>query len=343
MVTTELGALAPVQKEMLAIQNGNWKGIQDRFGIFQHNIQVLHDCDRQSFHRQQIKFNCHTNFPLVAVIFANIKIYRSYLHTYWINKINSKQPMLNYYLPFPLVARQSLCKILDNVAFEQWRISDGLNLVIPSDEILVYYESKLLRDVINVKKGVVTHRAIPLATKESAFTAFWAIAVPMPQPENDRANKWKLEAPYLAISENNDDTAFLTEYDLARCSGSTRSEICLDMIATEARNESWLTTLYFNETVEALQNCKTEQTILPSTEKAENWSSGAWVINSATTAYTLRESDTKSTTSSGFTKYPVCPNLYNHLEVRKASVWSSQQDEMGPHYLRTTSGYQSKC
>ena len=82
MVTTELGALAPVQKEMLAIQNGNWKGIQERFGIFQHNIQVLHDCDRQSISRQQINFNCHTNFPLVAIFFANNKIYRSYLHTY---------------------------------------------------------------------------------------------------------------------------------------------------------------------------------------------------------------------------------------------------------------------
>ena len=86
--------------------------------------------------------------------------------------MNSKQPMLNYYLTFSLVAGQSLLKILDNVALEQWRISDGLNLAIASDEILVYYESKLLRDVINVKKGVVTHRAIPLATKESAFTAF---------------------------------------------------------------------------------------------------------------------------------------------------------------------------
>ena len=48
---------------------------------------------------------------------------------------------------------------------------------------------------------------IPLATKESAFTVCRASAVPMPQPENDMAIEWELEAPHLAISENNDDTA----------------------------------------------------------------------------------------------------------------------------------------
>ena len=61
--------------------------------------------------------------------------------------------------------------------------------------------------------------ATPLATKESTFKVFRAIAVPMPQPQTVMAIKWKLEAPYLAISEINDDTALLTEYDLSRCIG----------------------------------------------------------------------------------------------------------------------------
>ena len=137
-----------------------------------------------------------------------------------------------------LVPRQSLLKILDNIALEQWRVSDRLILPIPIDEILAYYESKLLRDVIVVEQGLILCMAIPLATKESAFSVFRAIAVPIPQPENDMAIKWKLEAPYLAISEKNDDAACLTEYDLSGCIGSTRYQICLDMIATEAGYES---------------------------------------------------------------------------------------------------------
>ena len=62
--------------------------------------------------------------------------------------MNWIQPMLLHNLPIPLVPRQSLLKILDNFALEQWQVSDKLTLAIPIEEILAYYESKLLRDVI---------------------------------------------------------------------------------------------------------------------------------------------------------------------------------------------------
>ena len=203
-----------------------------------------------------------------------------------------------------LVPRQALLAILDHVASEQWRKSDRLSLAIPMDEIIAYYESQLLRVVLVVEQGLIMRIAFPLATKDSAFMVFRAIAVPMPQREPDLAIKWKLEAPLLAISENNKETAFLTEYDLGRCIGSSRYQICLDMIATETGHDSCLATLYFKDSVAALQVCETEQTVLPATEKAENLGFGVWLITSATTAYTLFESDTESTTSSGIVKYP---------------------------------------
>ena len=203
-----------------------------------------------------------------------------------------------------LVPTQSLLTILNNVALEQWCQKYRLSLAIPMDEILAYYESKLLRDVIVVDQGLIMRVAIPLGTEESAFTVFRAIAVPTPQSEPDMAIKWKVEAPYLAISENNDNTAFLTEYDLSRCIGSSRSQICLGMVATESGHESCLAILHFKDTVEALQTCETEQINLPSAEKAENLGYGAWLITSATTAYTLYESDTDSNTSAGIIKYP---------------------------------------
>ena len=81
---------------------------------------------------------------------------------------------------------------------------------------------------------------------------------------------------------------------ISRCIGSKRYQIRLDMIATEAGHESCLATLYFKDIVEALQTCETEQIILPSTEKAENLGYDAWLITSATTAYTLYESDAES-------------------------------------------------
>ena len=267
MVTTELGALKSVQKEMLEVQNRNWRIIEEHFEVFQHNIHVLRACDQLLFSRQQINFNYDTISSLLALTFANIKSYRGALYTFKTNMMNSIQPLLNNYLPMSLVPRQAFLAILDDVASEQWRKSDRLSLAIPMDEIIAYYESQLLRDVLVVEEGLIMRIAIPLATKDSAFTVFRAIAVPMPQPEPDLAIKWKLEAPYLAISENNKETAFLTEYDLGRCIGSSRYQICLDLIATETGHDSCLATLYFKDSVAALQVCETEQIVLPATEK----------------------------------------------------------------------------
>ena len=96
----------------------------------------------------------------------------------------------------------------------------------------------------------------------------------------------------------------MTEYDLGRCIVSSRYQICLDMIATETGHDSCLATLYFKDSVAALQVCETEQIVLAPAEKAENLGYGVWLITSATTAYALFESDTESTTSSGIVKYP---------------------------------------
>ena len=237
--------------------------------------------------------------------------------------MNSIQPILNQYLPMSLVPRQPLLTILENVAAEQSRSKDRRSLAIPMDEIISYYDSRLLRDVTTVDQGLVMRIAIPLASKQTAFTVFRSIAVPMPQLEPNLAIKWKLEAPYLAISEDNMETAYLTEYDLSRCIGSSRYQICLDMIATETGHGSCLATLFFKGSVEALQICDTEQIALPATEKADNLGFGVWLITSATTAYTLFESDTASTTSSGIINYPGCRICIITLECGKQLV--------GPH------------
>ena len=323
MVTSELAAIISVQKEMFEVQNRYWQIIEERFKVFQDNIHVLRNCDQLLFSRQQINFNYDTISSLLAFTFANMKSYRGAIYTYRINTMNLIQPILNNYLPMSLVPRQSLLTILENVAAEQSRSKDRLSLAIPMDEIISYYESQLLQDVVTADQGLVMGMAILLASKQTAFTVFRSIAVPMPQLEPDLAIKWKLEAPYLAISEDNIETAYLTEYDLSRCIGSSRYQLCLDMIATETGHGSCLATLFFKGSVEALQICDTEQIALPATKKAENLGFGVWLITSATTAYTLFESDTASTSSSGIIKYPGCRVCIITLECGKQLV--------GPH------------
>ena len=105
MVTSELAAIKTVQKEMLEVQNRNWRIVEEHFKLFQDNIHVLRDCDQLLFSRQQINFNYDTISSLLAITFANIKSYRGAIYTYRINMMNSIQPILNHYLPMSLVPR----------------------------------------------------------------------------------------------------------------------------------------------------------------------------------------------------------------------------------------------
>ena len=119
------------------------------------------------------------------------------------------------------------------------------------------------------------------------------------------------------------ETAYLTGYHLSRCIGSSQCQICLDVISTETGHGSCLATLFFKGSVGALQICDTEQTALPATEKCENLGFGVWLITSATTAFTVFESDTASTNSSRIIKYHGCRICITTLECEKRIV--------GPH------------
>ena len=55
MVTRELEALKSVQKEMLEVQNRNWRIIEEHFEVFQQNIHVLRDSDQLLFCHHQFK------------------------------------------------------------------------------------------------------------------------------------------------------------------------------------------------------------------------------------------------------------------------------------------------
>ena len=118
---------------MRETQNRNWKIIKEHFEIFDRSIDVIRDRDQFFFSRKQIGFNYDT---LLTVIFAKQKSYRSALYLYRINRMISPRPMLSQYLPISLVSRQSLSKSTDDVALEQWRVTDKLTLAIPFDESL---------------------------------------------------------------------------------------------------------------------------------------------------------------------------------------------------------------
>ena len=177
--------------------------------------------------------------------------------------------------------------------------------------------AQLLTDVVSVKEGLLMKIAVPLASRQTSFTVFHAIPVPIPQYEKDKVIMWKTEAPYLAISEDNMETAALTEYNLIHCLGSSRYQICHKTIPTETRHGSCLATLFFKGNLDTLKVCDTEQIQLTSTK---NLGFGVWLITSAKSACTLFESDIESTTASWIEKFPGCHICIVTLDCEKQLV-----------------------
>ena len=94
-----------------------------------------------------------------------------------------------------LVPRDSLIKVLEEVSKTQSHARDRLSLAILMEETLSYYEAQLPTDVVTVKEGLLKKIAVPLASRQTSFTVFHAIPVPIPQYEKDKAIMWKTEAP----------------------------------------------------------------------------------------------------------------------------------------------------
>lgn len=291
LVSDELRELRKIQQEMATAQNKNWKVVEEQFSIFEKNIHALVDCDQQLYARQQINFNYDTISALLSLVYTNIKTYRSALYAYHMNLMNSIPSLLKRYLPMSLISRESMLEILSEVASGLVKSGNRLSLAIPMPDLLSYYDAQLLKDVISLPEGLVMTLSIPLASSQTALKVYKAHVLPMPQEEPGTAIKWKTEAPYLAVSEDNSETAHLTQQQLDRCIGSSRYRICHESMATERSQKSCLSALFFTSVIDAIRVCETEKFYLPTTEKAENLGHGIWLITSATSTYSLVETN----------------------------------------------------
>ena len=287
MVSKELAQLHAIQKELVRTQHENWKIVEEQFQVFHSNIHILRDCTQLLYTNQQLNFNFDTVASLLSMIYTNIKSYRAALFSYRLTLVGSIPTLLQRHLPMALVPRASLLLILKSVARLQDSAPDRLSLAIPMTD-LSYYDAKLLHDVATVPEGLLLTLSIPLASKQTVFNVYHA--QPIPMPKDDQAVQWKIEAPYLAISEDTMETAPLSEIQINECIGSARYKICHEAIATELGHSSCLATLFLGSQSEALTACSLVSVTLPPIEKATNLGFGIWLITAAHDTFTLRES-----------------------------------------------------
>ena len=217
----------------------------------------------------------------------------------------------------PLLPKDSLEQILKVVDDSQEKSDSRLILAIPKQELLAYYESRLLLDVLTLNQGLLMTMAIPFASRQTAFTVYKAIVVPLPQMDEDIAIKWDVEAENLAVSENMMETSLVTRDQLDKCFGSSKYRICHETLATENKDSSCLATLYFGNIMDALEVCDTVPVPLPLKVKATNLGYGIWLITSAQANFDFKENYMDATTLAGSKTVKGCRICLITLECGK--------------------------
>ena len=297
LISSELKEIEKIQREMADTQNKNWRIVEEQFEVFEKNFHILRDCSQMLFSNQQLNFNFDTVASLLAVLYADIKSYRSALYAYKINVQNSIPILLCKRLPMSSVPRDSLTAILESVHDSQKHSTDRLSLAIPMKDLLSYYDAQLLTEVSSLEQGLLLTLSMPLASKQKAFDVYRSQLVPMPQPDPSEAIQWITEGPYLAVSQDTIETTVLSERQFSNCLGSAQYRIFHETMETHLGQSSCLATLYLSNTLPAVQVCDTEKVVLPTPEKATNLGYGIWLIASASDSFTLREYSVKDSTT----------------------------------------------
>ena len=307
MVAGELRDVRAKQQVIIDTQNKNWEAASKQFAIIRNNTNEMRNCLQYLYTRQQTGHHSIILQSFFQTLYTNIKSYRAALYAFRINILNALAPLINQYLPISLIPREQLRHILTTIHLGESGNADRLTLAIPPQEILSYYESKLVTNVVPTKAGLMLTLAIPMASRTTVLNVLHAIPIPMPDGQSGRAFLWRPEAKYLAISMDNQELALINDEDLDLCIGSTRYSICTKAIPTDTSKHSCLATLFFHsDHMMAIERCKMDIIQLPRAEKAQNIGFGRWLIMAASSNYKSVETASNGSNPLERIEHPGC-------------------------------------
>ena len=150
----------------------------------------MRNCDQLLYTQQQVNFNFDTTSSLLSLSYSTVESHGAALFAFQMNIMNANPSLLSKYVPMSLLPKESLEQILKVFDDSQEKSDNRITLAIPKKKLLAYYESRLLLDVLTLDDNLLMTMAIPFASRQTAFTLYKAVVVPLPQMDEDMAIKW---------------------------------------------------------------------------------------------------------------------------------------------------------
>ena len=220
----------------------------------------------QYFYTRDQNLKLQTNLASSLLALNNeIKSYRIATYSY------KFMTMVNKLIPMALVPKQILDKIPQSLATQQTKEGDRLTLAIPPSQIVTYYETKLLTNVVVEDYGMIFRLAVPFASGSTSLNLYRAITIAMPTNDTDGyASQYETEADYIAIAESTRRIALLSQLEIDSCIGSSSFSVCTNGFSLETAEDTCIGALLIGNQFAALQNCNINTVKLPVKEKAKS-------------------------------------------------------------------------
>ena len=315
IVASQLKDVKQTQKQIVQTQKQQASTLNKAIDVINSNSRKLMACTQYFYARDQ-KLKLQTNLASSLLALNNeIKRYRIATYSYKLTILNSIMTMVNKFIHMALVPKQILDKILQSLATQQTKEDDRLTLAIPPSQILTYYETKLLTNVVVEDYGMLFRLAVPFASGSTALNLYRAITIPMPTNDTDGyASQYKTEADYIAIAESTRRIALLSQPEIDSCIGSSSFSVCTNGFSLETAEDTCLGALLIGNQFAALQNCNINTVKLPVKEKAKNLGNGKWLITSASEKFDMFLSEMKNNDPLKRQRLPGCKTCVIELQ-----------------------------
>ena len=294
IVGSQLKDVKQTQKQIIQTQKEHASTLNKAIDVINSISRKLMACAQYFYARDQnLKLQTNLASYLLALINEN-KSYPIATYSYNLTILNSIMTMVNKFIPMALVPKRILDKILQSLATQQKKEDDRLTLAIPPFQILTYYDTKLLTNVVE-DYGTIFRFAVPFASGSTALNLYRAITIPMPTKDADgHASQYETEADYIAIAESTRRIALLSQNEIDSCIGSSSFSVCTNGFSLETAEDTCLGALLIGNQFAAQQNCNINTVKLPVKEKAKNLGNGKWLITSASDKFDMFLSEMKN-------------------------------------------------
>ena len=288
LIAKQLADITRQQNENTADVNKNFQEMKDRVMTAYVKIRELQDCHDVLRHSMAVT---NTYTLLVSLLNNEITYIKSFLaaqHANYQQILASLNDIGRGYLPVAIIPKKHLDMVLDDVERAHNQKGTRLSLALPRTHLMAYYENALVQAAHTTSRGLVLTVSIPMATRSTELHVYRTNTIPMTGTD-DYATEWKVDQPYVAVSQDSQQMTLLSQEDMDQCQGHSQFAICTKVFALHKTPNTCTHALFYGTMAEVIRHCPTQHKVLPIQETATNLGRGRWLIQRQHDDYTLVE------------------------------------------------------